>query len=357
MERFANAQFAAGYLFGLAPPLLLVIGLAAGVPWLAFAVLIGAFPFLRIVFGDAASAERLLDERTATCLHYLPYFIALSYIASFVVAIYLLRSQNLNAVALVGYGLSQWVVAMFCSCVAHELLHRRDPGARVLARILNGLILYPLLEHEHRMHHAREGGVLEAEWAAPEESVWTFSARRLRCVLRSAWCFYRAVPGRCWSSGLTLSIASAAAHVGLLVTATGSTAVVLAYALASLAVMWALQNLTYIQHWGLGNSVIEGRVASWEDLCRVQAWLTLNISLHHSHHVRPSVPYYRLSPTRAAPRPPAGYVVLFFCAMFPRAWFRLMTPVLDAWLDDPRNRVSVGRRLVCFRRAESTKLR
>lgn len=357
MERFANVRFAAGYLFGLAPPLLLVIGLVAGVPWLAFAVLIGAFPFLRVVFGDAAPAERLLGERTATCLHYLPYFLALSYIASFIAAICLLGSRHLDAVALVGYGLSQWSVSMFSSCVAHDLAHRRDPGARVLARILSGLIPYPLFEHEHRMHHAREGSMLEAEWPAREENVWTFSARRVRCVLQSAWRSHRAAPGGRWSSGLRLSSAIAAGYVGLLVTATGSAAVVLAYALASLAVMWALQNMTYIQHWGLGNSEIQGRVASWEDVCRVQAWLTLDISLHHSHHLRPGLPYYRLSPTQTAPRPPAGYVVLFFCALFPRAWFRLMTPVLDSWLADPRNRVSVGRRVVCFRRADSTELR
>lgn len=360
MGQFANARFAAGYLIGLMPPLLLVLGHLAGIPWLAFAVLVAGSPFLRLVFGDAGPTRLLLDERTATCLHYLPHLIALAYIASFIAAVFLVPSQDLNAMTLLWYGLSQWSVSVYCSCVAHELLHRRNPGARLLGRVLSGLIFYPPLEHEHRMHHLREGDVVQAEWPAREETVWTFSARRAWCALRSAWQSDRAaaaVSGRRWSSGLPLSCAVAAGYLGLLLTETGSAAVLLAYLLASLVLIWSLHAMTYIQHWGLGSAAMQGRVASWEDTCRAQAWLTLNLSFHHSHHLRPGLPYYRVSPTLGAPHPPAGYVVLFFCALSPRAWFALMSPVLDAWLADPGNQVSVGRRLVCFGRSGITQPR
>lgn len=358
MGKLANARFAAGYLFGLVPPSLFLLGILTGIEWLAFVVLIGGFPFLRLVFGDAGPTQLLLDERTATSLHYLPYLLALAYVASFIASVFLLPA-DLNAVTLLWYGLSQWSMSIYCSCVAHELLHRRDTGARFLGRVLSGIILYPALEHEHKMHHLREGNVVQAECPAREENVWTFSGRRAWCGLRSAWQGEQAaaaVPGR-RRSGLLLSCAASAGYIGLLLTETGSGAVLLTFLVASLVVIWSLHVMTYIQHWGLGNAVVQGRVASWEDACRVQAWLTLNLSFHHAHHLRPALPYYRVSPTLGAPHPPAGYVVLFFCALSPRAWFALMSPVLDAWLADPGNQVSVGRRLVCFGRSGITQPR
>ena len=342
--------FSTGSLLGFVPPALLLVGAATGAPWLAFVILVIVLTFMRSMFGDVTPTPRLWKEITATWLHYLPYAIAVCYIGCFLGLLFVLRWRGASGWDLLWYGLSQWAVSLYGSCVAHELLHRREQTARVLGRLLSGVIFYPALEHEHRMHHIRDGDEENAEWPAREESVWRFTRRRFVSALTSAWQSSRAMSaakGQRWGAGLMLSVGTTLIYVTLFFAIAGWV-LAATYLLASLVVMWSIQVITYLQHWGLGGRSDQQQSYSWEDLCCLQAWLTFNLSFHHAHHVGSALPYYRVFPTTVAPRPPAGYIVLFFCALVPRVWFSLMGPVLDAWRANPSNQLSVGRKLICF---------
>lgn len=341
---------ALGYLVGFTPPVLAVVGGILDLPALGFVTLVLVFPFLRAVFGDVdPDRPPEWSEPVASALHVLPFLLAAAYLLAFPVALFWAAAEERSWHYWLWWGLSLWSINLFGSCVAHELLHRNDRAARLFGRLLAGVVLYPLLEHDHRSHHRRSGDVENAEWPAEEESVWRFSARRFR----AAWSAARlsdltaaSRAGNRLAGGMPLSVAV----TGLVVLSSAwmlGVAGVGCVLITGVAVAWALHAMTYIQHWGLSDGR-SGR--SWEDLCQLQAWLTLNLSFHQAHHDKSSLPYYWIAPAPAAPRAPAGYVILFFASLVPSIWFHVMRPALQRWKHDPATPAVVGRRLVCVAR-------
>jgi hypothetical protein len=245
---------AIGYLLILIPPVLLTVSAALGIPWLTFAVLIGILPLMRVLFGDTDRAEQNWSERIATLLDRLPRIYAV--LAPVVMGYVLVR---LSAVAqsvgmLVWWGASLWGAFIFASCVAHELVHHRDHRSRQAGRILSGIIGYPLLEHEHRAHHAASGNVDAAEWPRVNENVWQFSVRRLRRVAQSAWDSDHASSvraGRRLAGGLPLALLSFGLTAVAFTVAGGLSGFCL-YVVVAAAVAWSIQAIPYVQHWGLG---------------------------------------------------------------------------------------------------------
>jgi fatty acid desaturase len=175
-------------------------------------------------------------------------------------------------------------------------------------------------------------------------------------VLRSARDGEAVVAGRrsngCFG-GLYQSVASTAVMWFLFASFAGTAGAVV-YGLAAAGVWWAMQAIAFVQHWGLGSDSIESaghEHLGWEDRCQLQAWLTLGICYHQSHHREPTTPFYRLQPMPGSPRMPAGYVVLLLASMWPPVWRALMLRVLEDWKRDPTRELNIGRGLICFRRS------
>jgi hypothetical protein len=55
----------------------------------------------------------------------------------------------------------------------------------------------------------------------------------------------------------------------------------------------------------------------WEEDCRIQAWITMNVSLRDGHHRDSRLPCYRLGMRPDSPRLPAIYVLLMFASLVP----------------------------------------
>ena len=125
---------------------------------------------------------------------------------------------------------------------------------------------------------------------------------------------------------------------------------VVLYATSCLLVAFSIQLVTYIQHWGLGDdSCVDAKARGygWESDCRFQAWVTMGLSLHYTHHQQGALPYYRISLASDSPRLPMGYVLLMFVAFVPPLWRRLMLPALSYWKSQPSSPVPGGRKLSC----------
>jgi hypothetical protein len=126
------------------------------------------------------------------------------------------------------------------------------------------------------------------------------------------------------------------------------------YAAVAAGVWWTMQAIAFVQHWGLGSDSVAraGREhLGWEDRCQLQVWLTFGICYHQSHHREPHTPFYRLEPTPASPRMPAGYVVLLLASLVPPVWRALMLPALTEWKKNPTRSFSPGRALICYHRS------
>ena len=345
---------ASGYLSVLVLPMLLVVGVAIDKPYLAFGVAMLVFPLARGVFGRYAGPT-VWREGIATALHWLPVL----YGAVLAAALVLLLSQIANGALTttgqwIGLVLSLWMVLLFATCPAHDLIHRRSgPQARV-GHLIAGLAGYPLLSFEHLRHHARPGETSKAEAPRVDESVWHFAWRRIASiavmVLRNNAAKRRQsripIRRRSTNEALLLCTIAWAAFA-----ATGGVAGFLTYLAAIIGVTVGIQIITYLQHWGLGDDNLadaaRGQYA-WENDCLFEAWVTLHINFHQSHHRKAHLPFYRLPMTSDSPRLPAGYVVLMILCLFPRLWQQLMLPVLAHWKQQPQQPRSVGRRLSCF---------
>lgn len=346
---------ASGYLSVLLVPALLIAGLEIGHPILAFGVVMLAFPLARISFGDYPAATVLWRESIATCLDRLPVVYGMFLLGTVIVALHWLAAGRADSTSTaIAFGLSLWMTMLFATCPAHELLHRRSRFDARVGRWIAGIAGYPILGHEHLTHHMRSGNTEAAEWPRVDESVWQFSARRALPALRNAVERDRALNARRRASAMYGEMAEAflvTFGTWVAFTIAGGWVGFAIYGGVIAGVAFGVQVITYLQHWGLGNDNVENardEPYAWEDTCRFQAWVTLHLSFHQSHHRSSTTPYYRLRTAAAAPRPPAGYVVLMVLCLFPRLWRHLMMPALVYWKRQPSNSLTQGRRLTCF---------
>lgn len=349
----AQAWRASGYLWMLAAPALLAVSATSSVYWLAIAMLFVVFPLLRSVYGDTHARETEWSESIATVLDLLPIVYVVALAGALIVVGSAVRAHPPSPAQWVALGTSMWATFAFGSCVAHELIHHPRAEHRLAGRVLAGTIGYPVLEHEHRTHHGSVGDSQQPEWPRVDESLCAFTARRCVHVLRTAWNSNLAAAerrGSRFAGGLGTAFLAWLGWCAVFAFV-GGWAGALTYVVVSAAVHWAIQAITYIQHWGLGNDSVSGsqRVPfAWEDTCRLQRWLTLGISFHYAHHRNAATPYYRLLPRPDAPRMPASYVVLLYLSVIPPLWRRVMIPALERWKVAPEKQQSAGRRLVCF---------
>jgi fatty acid desaturase len=279
-----------GYLSILVPPLLLAIGLWSGKPNLAFMVLVLLLPLLRPLFGEAREPPEW-SEGLALALDRLPLvYAAVLLLAVAHVLTWLNENESLTFGAGFSLGLSLWMVLLFSTCVAHELGHRHAHADTWVGHLLAGIAGYPVLVHEHLRHHATAGDTATAAWPRLDESAWRFACRRISVIAHEAF----GADASTWdlrSRRRSEQLLRFATAVSVLTAtaffvASGWRGLVL-YLVAAAGVWFSVQLITYIQHWGLGDDR-QGQSArnafAWEDDCRLQAWITLNISLHQGHH-------------------------------------------------------------------------
>jgi hypothetical protein len=342
-----------GFLIVLLPPIVLVFGAKAGLPWLAFLIFVASSPITRALFGTYPSSPMVVSERLCNILYALPFNYLLVFLALLPLGAASLVSGALpSASDRIWFAASLWTVLTFGTFPAHEMIHRSSKTWIRLGSFLAGLCGYPILSIEHTVHHRSPGNVADAEWPRITESVWQFAPRRLVTAVRNAICNDNSLrhSGQ-WGSLTPLVFGSA----GLLtaITAFGLIAGligILIYTCAALMVVFAMQVMTYVQHWGLGADSVDfanERELAWEDDCLMQAWLTMGNSFHHSHHVSSAEFYVFVRPSPIAPRQPGCYVVGLVSSMVPSLWRRMMIPVLANWKSDPNMVCQPGRRLIC----------
>lgn len=347
---------ALAYTLVLLMPALLVIGTLAQRPYLAIGVAFLVLPLMRMAFGAYRNTHAIAwRESVATFLHWLPVAYAAVLLGSeLIVGRWVGGHPSASIGALIGVGLSLWITLLFGLCSAHELLHRRSRHERSTGAALAGILGYPALALEHPMHHAREGQEDTADWPRFDESVWTFSARRMRRVGRE---FFSAVLTRethPLASALRTQAMTALASSGMMLALffglAGLPGLAI-YALAAMGCSLGMQIMTYLQHWALADRrwvCDRAQPLAWEDDCRFQAWITMHISFHQRHHMAASTPFYRLGMDAASPRLPAGYILMMLICLVPAAWRSAMLPALEEWKNDPGRHVAPGRRMTCF---------
>lgn len=335
-------------------PALLAVSAVIAQPLLTLGIALLLFPLARVVFGvHRPGSPPVWGELLAFLLERLPLVYAFALVGA--LGTVLIRWNTLSPSPVEGlqWALSLWVTLVFATCVAHELVHRSSSRDRLVGHVLAGLAGYPVLGYEHLRHHRLAGNTAAAEWPRRDESVWRFAARRISRITSETV----GMRGLAWHGdgrlptvrGLRLALVAMAATWAIFGATAGWVGIAI-FGFAVVLVAFAVQIVTYMQHWGLGDDSFPSARKhewGWEDDCRFQSWVTLNLSLHQAHHYTPGVPYFRVMLAEASPRLPAGYVLLMFAALVPPLWRRVMEPARTYWMTHPAQPLSSGRRVTC----------
>ena len=201
---------------------------------------------------------------------------------------------------------------------AHELGHRRPRSASWwLGRLdlLCVLYLHFTVEHNHthHKHWARKVDPTSSPWG---RSVYGHLVRTVPKQLRNAFRIRR--------KDTTISVIIELALLAYL--ALWGLPYLAVFVGQAFVAIYLLEFVNFIQHHGLERGEDERPHAghAWESRTRWSRYTLMNLPLHAAHHLRSSTPYERLRPYDESPQLPGGYYQMFWIALIPPLFNRLM---------------------------------
>lgn len=239
---------------------------------------------------------------------------------------------------------------------AHELIHRRDRFRHTLGKWVFISMLFGHHVSSHLLiHHRHAATPKDPNTARLNENVYRF--------LRRAWLgsFREGLAAECGrlkrarksrlhpANPYLIYVLGALAFVALAWVLGGVAGLLIYLFYAFLAQMQLLLS-DYVQHYGLERPVRpNGRYEkvtirhSWNAAHTFSSALMMHAPRHSDHHTKPSRGYSELR-TRAAdgaPVLPYSLLVMSVIALKPRAWKRLMNPLVADWVR-AQDRLPIG---------------
>jgi alkane 1-monooxygenase len=103
---------------------------------------------------------------------------------------------------------------------------------------------------------------------------------------------------------------------------------VFAWLIHSLTAAFLLEYVNYVEHYGLSRKPNERatEMHSWDSNQPVSRFFLIDLSRHADHHYYASKPYHTLNSYPNGNKLPSGYAGLFFVAIFPPLWYKLIHP-------------------------------
>ena len=302
-------------IFGLFPPLDLVIGLDAENP------------------PDSVLKWLEQDRYYRWCTY---AFLPLQY-AGLVFACALWASGDLTVLDKIGLALTVAMVSGIAINTAHELGHKRDRVERWLSKIALAQSGYGHFFVEHnRGHHVRVATPEDPASARLGESFWAFLPRTVKGSVVSAWELEREWLARDGRSPWTVrnNILNAWAMTVVLFAALIAVfgPVVLPYLLLQLVVGFPLlEVVNYLEHYGLlrqrrpdGRYELTRPEHSWNSNNVASNVLLYHLQRHSDHHANPTRRFQALRHFDEAPQLPTGYAGMILLALVPPLWYRVM---------------------------------
>lgn len=311
-------------------PLLSPIGYYADLPWLSPLFIFFAIPGLDLLIGSDRTQplDRPVPRVATVWLYFIPHIYVVTWLATLAWgAIVVSHDSSLLDRASVIVGLA--LASAFATCAGHELVHRPATLDRFMSRLTMATVAYGQFVTEHIHHHAFVGIVRAGTTPTFGQSVWSFVLRNVAFSFRNSWHIERRRQLRAGKSLLgnlyVQQWLGTGLILGVFVALGGAWGAILFLAQAGFAI-FALEYINYAEHYGLtrqASDPLSGRLA-WSSNGFMTNAMTLNITRHAHHHESPGVPYQDLRHMETMPLLPAGYFALFFPALVPPLWRRIM---------------------------------
>jgi alkane 1-monooxygenase len=305
------------HLWGLLTPGITLASLVAGGWWMAapLVLLLVVYPLLEVVLGQSRTTEPLQEGRAHDIIVHLHAVCVPLVLLAVFWRVSLDGITLLTGIGLISAGLSNGASGIVS---AHELGHRRPRSKSWwTARLSLFSVLYLHFTTEHNHTHHRH-------WARdvdPTSSPWGRSVyiHVLQTIPRQVKGAYRARP-----VDTRRSLGLEALFIGVL--ALAGWPFVVAYLGQAAVAIYLLEFVNYLQHHGLrrGDDERPNATHAWESRHRLSRWTLMELPLHPSHHLKSSTPYQRLDVHDEAPQLPLGYYGMFWVALVPPLFSRLM---------------------------------
>ena len=330
------------YLFSLVPGAITIWGNVAGGPWawgnvlfslVALAVIERIFP--QVEDNAPAEAGYRLPEVVLALHTVLPVFT----IGTLLWGAY---TESLTGWALWAASSSTGVHSGASAIViAHELCHRKEAGWRWGSRWLLFTALNPYFYVAHvNGHHRLVATAADPASARRGESLYAFIPRSIAGQLRETWHFEAERLRQLGQSPYSLRnyLVGALALTVLVVAGLAWLKPVLALVFVKQGVLACLllEYTNYIEHYGLSRKATGGvteRVGSahsWESN-HATRFLLVDLTRHPDHHQHGARPYHQLRWHGTAPQLPTGYSGMFWLALVPPLFYRVLHPIIDRY--------------------------
>jgi alkane 1-monooxygenase len=308
----------APHLLGLVTPLVAIFGVVMGGWWSASVIvlLLGLYPLLDILFGDDASVGHVNKGRAFDIILHLHGLLVPIAVMILLWQIHVTGWNQFMALGAVSIGFSSGASGIV---TAHELGHRRPRSfSWWLARLdlLCVMYLHFTVEHNHT-HHKHWARDVDPTSSPIGRGLYTHIIRTVPLQIVGAWCARPVDTGRSFAvEGLLI--------FGLFMF---NPTVLAGFLLQAGFAVFILEYVNYLQHHGLRRGEDERGTAahSWESRSRWSRWTLLELPLHPAHHLKSSMPYYGLETHDDAPQLPFGYYMMFWLALIPPLFSRVMT--------------------------------
>ena len=310
-------------------------------------LLVGALPLALVVCDEWLGDETVLPAGPSP-YRLLPWLYIPAQIAATVWAGWIVAQPATPLLETIGLTLSIGVAAgVFGFIAAHEMVHSRHPGERVLGTVMLAFMLdMPFAIAHVQGHHRRAATREDPATARRGENVYAFIVRSVVGQAREAWTFEtrRLVRGgRARFGPGNRMVVYAAVEIALVVAigALGWRALGFFLAQAALAIC-LLEGFNYIAHYGLMRRAgPDGRPEplrprhSWNTRKRANNATLFNMGRHADHHRFSARPYHELEVLEGGAELPCGYAGVLLLAFIPPLFMRLMDTRADAAMGAP----------------------
>lgn len=219
--------------------------------------------------------------------------------------------------------------------VAHELIHRKELYLRILGIINMIQVNYGHFYIEHiKGHHKYAGTQADPATAKYGENIYKFIFRTIPGQLLSSFMIERK---RLFDqhksqirnfvlliTGLELVILAALYFIF-------GYKILLACLIYSIIGIFLLEYVNYIEHYGLKRDEDKKFEAhhAWQSNKAISRISLIELSRHADHHMKASKPYHTLN-SHPGYFLPSGYYGMFYIALVPVLWFKIINPLIDA---------------------------
>ena len=264
---------------------------------------------------------------------------------SFRGAYFFSNTRELNLIGRIG-----WIVSLGMSIstltlsAGHELIHRTTRPERLIGGILFAFVCNAAFKTEHiRGHHVHVATPADIGTSNLNQSFYHFLSQAFKNTFVNAWLFEKKRLNRRGNSVLSwrnelitwhlISLGFAAIYYFFF----GFLGLIFFIGQGVIALI-IHHIINYIQHYGLKRRKLnDGR---YEKFSPVHAWscnflisnmVSFRFPYHVDHHLNPRRYYQALRHIEKGPQMPLGYFGMFFMALIPPLWFKVMNPRVFAY--------------------------